>query len=140
MDRYTEPMAPQQSSRPAIPSNLARLAEIAKSLPETTSVDIEAWGGESAFKVRKKVFLYATPSGTTICLKLPLSEAQALVAGDESVTPMKFNLGKHGWIEAQLRPDEQDEARWREVAEWIRTSYSLVGPKSLVKLMDNPTD
>jgi predicted DNA-binding protein (MmcQ/YjbR family) len=123
-----------------VASNLARLAEIAASLPETSSVDIEAWGGESAFKVRKKVFLYATPTGTTICLKLPLSEAEALVAGDESVTPMKFNLGKHGWIEAQLRPDEKDKARWREVTEWIRTSYSLVAPKSLVKLMNDPSE
>lgn len=92
--------------------NLARLAKAAEAVPEAQRVDIEAWG-EITFRVRKKVFLYTGPAGTTICLKLPLSEAEARLDSDESVTPMKFALGRHGWIEAQLHEDEDDGDRAR---------------------------
>jgi hypothetical protein len=31
--------------------------------------------------------------------------------------------------------DAADQSRWREVEEWVRTSYTLVAPKSLAKVV-----
>ncbi|HEX6500458.1 MAG TPA: MmcQ/YjbR family DNA-binding protein [Micromonosporaceae bacterium] len=117
------------------PDNLRRLARIAAALPEADRVDVPGWDGEPTFRVRGKVFLFASPSGTSIYVKLPHPEAEALVAGDDAVTPMRYGLGRHGWIQARL-PTDADAERWQEIAEWIRTSYTLVAPKKLARLLD----
>jgi hypothetical protein len=31
--------------------------------------------------------------------------------------------------------DDADEGRWQQVEEWVRTSYTLVAPKSLAKFV-----
>jgi hypothetical protein len=31
--------------------------------------------------------------------------------------------------------DDADAARWEQVEEWVRTSYTLVAPRSLAKLV-----
>jgi len=39
-----------------------------------------------------------------------------------------------GWVSVTLDPDPGDE-RWAEVVEWVRTSYTLVAPKKLAKVV-----
>ncbi|MEV2236892.1 MmcQ/YjbR family DNA-binding protein [Micromonospora sp. NPDC049891] len=117
--------------------NLRRFAEIAAELPESECVVVEGWGGEPTFRVRGKVFVFVSPPGTTICVKLPRDEAAAVVASDDSVVPMRFGLGRHGWIQASVRADEDDEKRWQELTEWVRISYTLVAPKSLARRVDD---
>ena len=109
-----------------------RLELIALSLPEAERVDIEAWDGEPTFRVRGKNFVFCSPEGSGISVKLPKDEAEAVVATDAKVTPTGYGLGRHGWVSVELgsRPSA---ARWREVEEWIRTSYTLVAPSKLAR-------
>jgi predicted DNA-binding protein (MmcQ/YjbR family) len=112
--------------------NLERLGEITARLPGAERVDIEAWDGEPTFRVNGKNFVFCSPDGSGISVKLPKEEAEAVVATDPAVTPTGYGLGRHGWVSVDLgrRPNA---ARWREVEEWIRTSYTLVAPKKLAR-------
>ena len=113
-------------------SNMERLEEIVARLPEATRVDIEAWGGEPTFRVGGKNFIFASPDATTITVKLPKEEAAAVVGTDRHVVPTGYGLGRHGWVSVTLGP-RVGRARWVEVEEWIRTSYTLIAPKGLAR-------
>ena len=115
--------------------NLDRLTEICTRLPEAQRVDIEAWDGEPTFRVNGKNFVFASPDGDGLSVKLTKEEAEAVVATDTAVEPTGYGLGRHGWVSITL-PKRVSEARWREVEEWVRTSYCLIAPKRLAKLVE----
>ena len=115
-------------------SNMARLEKIVSRLPEAERVDIEAWGDEPTFRVRGKNFVFTDQAASGISVKLPKEEAAAVVATDDLAEPTGYGLGRHGWVSVQLG-ENADDARWQEVEEWVRTSYTLVAPKSLAKLV-----
>lgn len=114
--------------------HLDRIAELALRLPEATRVDIEAWEGEPTFRVNGKSFVFANQEGTGLTVKLPKEEAAAVVATDPGAEPCGYGLGKHGWISVTL-PTRMSAARWQQVEEWIRTSYTLVAPKRLARVV-----
>jgi predicted DNA-binding protein (MmcQ/YjbR family) len=114
--------------------NLERLEKICLALPEAQRVDIEAWDGEPTFRVNGKNFVFGSPDGSGLGVKLTKEEAEAVVATDPDVTPSGYGLGRHGWVSITL-PTKPTEVRWREVEEWVRTSYTLVAPKRLAKLV-----
>ena len=58
-----------------------------------------------------------------------------VVATDPDADPTGYGLGRHGWVSVRIAPDADDE-RWRQIEEWVRTSYTLVAPKRLAKLVD----
>lgn len=103
-------------------------------LPEAVRVDIEAWDGEPTFRVRNKNFVFAAGDFSSLSVKLPKEEATAVVATDDSVEPTGYGLGQHGWISLRV-PARPSAARWRQIEEWIRTSYSLVAPKRLARVV-----
>ena len=109
---------------------MERLEAIVARLPEAVRVDIEAWGGEPTFRVGGKNFVFCDPDATSLTVKLPKDEAEAVVASDSRAEPSGYGLGRHGWISVALgrRPTA---AQWREVEEWVRTSDTLVAPKRL---------
>jgi predicted DNA-binding protein (MmcQ/YjbR family) len=109
---------------------MERLEQIVGRLPEAMRVDIEAWGGEPTFRVRGKNFVFASVDGTRISVKLPKDEAAAVIATEQQAVPTGYGLGRAGWVSVTLerRPSK---ARWQEVEEWIRTSYSLIAPRRL---------
>jgi predicted DNA-binding protein (MmcQ/YjbR family) len=109
-----------------------RLESIAARLPEVARVDIEAWGGKPTFRVAGKNFIFAGDDGRTITVKLTMEEAAAVVATDPEVVPTGYGLGRSGWVSITLK-SRPSAARWREVEEWIRTSYTLVAPKRLAR-------
>jgi predicted DNA-binding protein (MmcQ/YjbR family) len=111
---------------------MARLESIALRLPEAERVDIEAWDGEPTFRVRGKNFVFCSPGGEGISVKLDKEEAAAVVATDAKVTPTGYGLGRHGWVSVDLG-GRLAASRWQLVEEWIRTSYSLVAPKALAR-------
>jgi len=114
--------------------NLERIEEIVGRLPEAERVDIEAWGGEPTFRVAGKNFVFAGLDGTRITLKLTLDEAHAVVATDHEVDAASYGLGRSGWVSVVLRK-RPSAARWREIEEWIRTSYTLIAPKRLARIV-----
>jgi predicted DNA-binding protein (MmcQ/YjbR family) len=109
---------------------MARLERITVRLPEAVRVDIEAWGGEPSFRVRGKNFVFANPEATSLSVKLDKHEAAAVTASDPSVVPTGYGLGRHGWVTIAVEP-RPSAVRWREIEEWVRTSYTLVAPKRL---------
>lgn len=113
-------------------TNLERLESIVARLPETERVDIEAWGGEPTFRVMGKNFVFAGLDATRITLKLTHDEAAAVVATDPLVVAAAYGLGRSGWVSVTLRA-RMTAARWQEIEEWIRTSYTLVAPKRLAR-------
>ena len=115
--------------------HLNRLERIATALPEAERVDIEEWGGEPTFRVRGKNFVFAGHDGRSLSVKLPPEEAAAVVASDPDAAPAGYGLGRHGWVSLTL-PARPSSARWREVAEMVRTSYRLIAPKRLARLLD----
>ena len=117
-----------------VASNMERLEQIVDRLPETARVDIEAWGGEPTFRVGGKNFVFASPDATSISVKLPKEEAAAVIGTDTAVAPAGYGLGRHGWVSVTLGP-RPSRARWMEVEEWIRTSYTLIAPKRLGRLV-----
>jgi predicted DNA-binding protein (MmcQ/YjbR family) len=114
--------------------NMAHLEQIVARLPEAERVDIEAWGGEPTFRVRGKNFIFADHEARGLSVKLSKEEAAAVVATDPGAEPTGYGLGRHGWVSVKVA-DDADDDRWRQVEEWVRTSYTLVAPKSLAKIV-----
>ena len=112
-------------------TNMDRLEAMAARLPEAERVDIEAWGGEPTFRVRGKNFIFCDQEAKGISVKLPKDEAQAVVATDPLAEPTGYGLGRHGWVSVQI--GDADRERWKQVEEWVRTSYTLVAPKALAR-------
>ena len=115
-------------------NNMARLERIVARLPEAERVDIEAWGGEPTFRVRGKNFVFTDQTARGLSVKLSKEEAAAVVATDSRAEPTGYGLGRHGWVSVEVG-DHADASRWRQVEEWVRTSYTLVAPKSLAKIV-----
>ncbi len=113
---------------------MERLEAIVAELPEAERVDIAEWGDHPTFRVRGKNFVFSDQSGCSLSLKLTKEEAAAVVATDAAVDPSGYGLGRHGWVALRL-PESPGEERWRQVEEWIRTSYTLVAPRKLAKLV-----
>ena len=113
---------------------MERLEAIAGRLPEAVRVDIEAWDGEPTFRVNGKNFIFTDVEATGISVKLSKEEAAAVVATDRNAEPTGYGLGRHGWISIKV-PPRTSEKRWRELEEWIRTSYTLVAPKRLARVV-----
>lgn len=114
--------------------NMARLERIGARLPEAERVDIEAWGGEPSFRVRGKNFIFTDVAARGLSVKLPKEEAAGAVATDPGASPTGYGLGRHGWVSVEVG-DRADETRWQQVEEWVRTSYTLVAPKSLGRIV-----
>ncbi len=111
-------------------SKMERLEAIVDRLPESSRVDIEAWGGEPTFRVGGKNFVFTSPDADSITVKLPHEEAAAIVATDPRASPTGYGLGRHGWVSISLA-GRLSAGQWREIEEWVRTSYTLVAPRRL---------
>jgi predicted DNA-binding protein (MmcQ/YjbR family) len=113
-------------------SNMERLEQIVSRLPEAIRVDIEAWGGEPTFRVNGKNFVFLDPEATVLTVKLSKDEAEAVVSTDMHAVPTAYGLGRSGWVTVTIGK-RVSNARWREVEEWVRTSYTMVAPKKLAQ-------
>ena len=114
---------------------LRRLSAMALALPEATQ---KVHGDHAAFLIRKKPFAYFLNNhhGDGI-----VSIAGKVLPGDNSALavaqPERFYLpayiGPRGWIALRL---DRGKIDWDEVAELLRTSYLLLAPKTLARLVD----
>lgn len=114
--------------------NMQRLEEIVSRLPEAVRVDIEAWGGEPTFRVNGKNFVFTNHEATSLSVKLSREEAEAVVATDPGAAPTGYGLGRSGWVSVTIGA-RASKTRWHEVEEWVRTSYTLVAPKKLARIV-----
>jgi predicted DNA-binding protein (MmcQ/YjbR family) len=86
--------------------------------------------GDRALKVNKKVFafLIADEKGLSLSLKLPVSNAMALML--PFATPTGYGLGKSGWVSARFGPG--DTPPLSLLRQWLEESYRAIAPKKLV--------
>jgi AcrR family transcriptional regulator/predicted DNA-binding protein (MmcQ/YjbR family) len=115
-------------------TRMQRLEAIVAELPEAERVDVAEWGDHPTFRVRNKSFVFSDQEAGNLSLKLPREEAAAVVATDGAVEPAGYGLGRHGWIALSV-PADADVERWQQITEWVRTSYTLVAPKRLARLV-----
>jgi predicted DNA-binding protein (MmcQ/YjbR family) len=54
-----------------------------------------------------------------------------VVATDPAVEPTGYGLGRHGWVSITVGSDTD----WQQLEEWVRTSYTLVAPKKLARVV-----
>ena len=113
---------------------MQRLEAIVSGLPEAERVDIAEWGDHPTFRVRNKNFVFADQTAEHLSLKLPPDEAAAVVATDTAAEPAGYGLGRHGWVAITV-PKRASAARWQQITEWVRTSYTLVAPKRLARVV-----
>jgi predicted DNA-binding protein (MmcQ/YjbR family) len=118
-----------------VSDNMSRLERIAAELPEARRVDVEAWDGHPTFRVRGKNFVFADRSATSLSFKLGKSEAEAVVATESDADPTAYGLGRHGWVNLKIAPNASEQ-RWVQIREWIRTSYTLVAPRKLARIVE----
>lgn len=123
-------------SKAAVHPAEAELRAIALAYPE--SLEDFPWG-ESAFKVKGKVFLFMSVSvdGIKLSVKLPTSHERALASS--FAEPTGYGLGKSGWVTSMFASDERVPIG--TFKEWIDESFRAVAPKKLVALLSgvNPT-
>ncbi|HUO93384.1 MAG TPA: MmcQ/YjbR family DNA-binding protein [Rhizomicrobium sp.] len=110
----------------------SHLRKFALAYPETR--EDHPWG-ESAFKVRSKVFVIAnvTEEGLHVTVKLPRSQEFALEM-HSFAEPTGYGLGRSGWITAWFGPKDKPPLDILEA--WIDESFHAVAPKKLLKAME----
>jgi predicted DNA-binding protein (MmcQ/YjbR family) len=91
--------------------------------------------GESAFKVKDKVFVFTnvTKDALHLTVKLPRSREFALEC-HAFTKPTGYGLGKAGWITAEFGPKDKPPLDILEA--WIDESFRAIAPKKLVKNME----
>ena len=109
------------------------LRTIAMAYPE--AYEDFPWG-ESAFKVRKKVFVFMSNGDKGLGISVKLPESSEFARSLTFCSPTGYGLGKHGWISARFVPGA--EVPVDLVKDWIDESYRAVAPKKLIKTL--PTD
>jgi predicted DNA-binding protein (MmcQ/YjbR family) len=103
------------------------LRKCALGYPQAT--EDHPWG-ESAFKIKGKVFLFLSRhnGGLNLSMKLPVSGSEAL--GLPFASPTGYGLGKSGWVTARF--EAGDEVPVEMIREWIDESFRAVAPKRVV--------
>jgi predicted DNA-binding protein (MmcQ/YjbR family) len=101
------------------------LLAFALSLPEAW--EDHPWG-ETAVKVRKKIFVFLGPNRVTV----KLDEAHAHALSIDGAEPTAYGLGKAGWVNVPVAGVDEEVLR-----DWIEESYCLVAPKRLVALLES---
>jgi len=108
----------------------SKLREFALALPEAQ--EDMPWG-ERVVKVNNKVFVFLGHDKDTeqfgLSVKLPNSKHSALRLPFSS--PAGYGLGKSGWVSAKL--DDQSQASFEMLRDWVKESYCAVAPKALAE-------
>ncbi|HKT88414.1 MAG TPA: MmcQ/YjbR family DNA-binding protein [Candidatus Sulfotelmatobacter sp.] len=111
---------------------LARVTEIALSLPETTR---QLYGSHAQFLIRKKTFAYFLNNHhgdgiVGITGKALPGDNKALVEAQPTKFYLPAYVASRGWVALRLDVGKID---WDEVRELLLGSYLLVAPKRLAE-------
>lgn len=113
---------------------LERVRGLCLALPE--AFELETWE-HPTFRVgsgRGRIFCTAATDGSSLTLKADPVEREALLAQGEPFFVPAY-VGSKGWVGLA---SEHADTDWEEVAELIATSYCLVAPKRLARLVSAP--
>lgn len=98
--------------------------------PET--VEDHPWG-ESAFKVKKKTFLFMSLDADGMRLSFKLNESLFNTLALPFCEPTGYGLGKSGWVTATFEPG--DKVPIERIKAWLSESFRQVAPKTILKKM-----
>jgi hypothetical protein len=113
---------------------LARLTEIALSLPETKR---QIYGSHAQFLVRKRTFAYFLDNHhgdgivAVTCKVLP-GDNKALAEAQPARFYLPAYIASKGWVALRLDVGKVD---WDEVRELLLGSYAQIAPKRLAERM-----
>jgi len=121
------------------PTEVSALHAVAHALREHALAYPEAWEdfpwGETAVKVRKKVFVFLGASDERVSIGVKLREHHEAALALPFVEPTGYGLGRHGWVTGRITADTEVDVD--QLRSWIDESYRLVAPKKLVKSLDS---
>jgi len=90
--------------------------------------------GESAFKVKDKVFVFTNVTKDTLHVTVKLPQSREFALEMHSFTKSTgYGLGKSGWITAEFGPKDKPPLDVLEA--WIDESFRAVAPKKVVAAM-----
>ena len=104
-----------------------RLRKFALGFPEVH--EDHPWG-HSAFKVKKKTFLFLAVDGGELSLSVKLPESGNFALMQPYASPTEYGLGKSGWVTARFPAKQKPPLPLLE--RWIDESYRAIAPKKLV--------
>ena len=107
------------------------LRRAALAFPETR--EDHPWG-ESAFKVRGKVFLFMSEAEEQLRLTVKLPEARGFALLLPFAQPTGYGLGKSGWVTATFDP--KDSLPLPMLLDWLEESFCAVAPKKVRLLLE----
>jgi predicted DNA-binding protein (MmcQ/YjbR family) len=90
--------------------------------------------GETALKVKGKIFLFLRqdPDGLFLTIKLPRSREFALEY--KFTAPASYGLGRAGWVTAEF--EGKAKVPMDLLLFWLKESYQAVAPKKLAQQLD----
>jgi predicted DNA-binding protein (MmcQ/YjbR family) len=127
---------PPSKSKKAKPKTLTyrqaynALVKAGLAYPEAT---LDHPWGETALKVKGKIFLFLRqdPDGLFLTIKLPQSREFALEY--KFTAPASYGLGRAGWVTAEF--EGKAKMPMDLLLFWLRESYQAVAPKKLSALL-----
>ncbi|HEY1629709.1 MAG TPA: MmcQ/YjbR family DNA-binding protein [Rhizomicrobium sp.] len=108
-------------------SALAHLRKFALKFPETR--EDKPWG-ESAIKVKGKVFVFMNDGAEGLHLSIKLPHSREFALEYNFTKPTGYNLGKSGWVTATFA--KKDKPPLDILEAWITESYRAIAPKKLL--------
>ena len=106
----------------------AAVRAVALGYPE--AVEEHPWG-ESAFKVRTKVFVFmGEPPGGGLSISVKLPDAAPAALLEPFASPTGHGLGRSGWVSFTFAPGS--DLPLEAIGDWVDESYRAVAPKRLV--------
>jgi len=108
-----------------------RLKTFALSFPETE--EAHPWG-ETAIKVRGKVFLFMHIGDARLSLSVKLPHSREFALDRDFTEPTHYGLGAKGWVSAKF--EGKGTGRGKPPVDlleaWIEESYRAIAPKRIV--------
>ena len=104
----------------------AQLRKYALGFPEVQ--EDHPWG-HSAFKVKKKTFLFLAVDGGELSLSVKLPESGNFALMQPYASPTEYGLGKSGWVTARFAATQKPPLQLLE--RWVDESYRAIAPKKL---------
>ena len=112
-----------------------RLRKFALSFPETE--EAHPWG-ETAIKVRGKIFLFKHIGEAHLSLSVKLPHSREFALDRDFAEPTRYGLGAKGWVSAKFerkgtgKPGKKSGPPVDLLEAWIEESYRAIAPKRVV--------